>query len=322
MNGRRKNGHRMNARTMTVHRIGRRAFLAGVASTSLAALAACALDPANPANRAPGEIRVGSAMFPESEIIARLWARALRGAGFTVEVVPQIGARDVYLAALQEGSVDLVPEYSGNLASYFGDVAEGLDAAGVLAALDANLPGDLEALAPAEAESKDAYRVLRSVADEHGVRSLEDLPALAAASGGVIRIGGSPELAQQPYGPDGLAEVYGIDAGALEMVVYGDSGGPLTIRALADGAVDLADIYTTTPVRDPSGADVDVVTLDDPRRLIPAQNVVALARRGVLPPDAVRALESVSDRLTTADLIDMNVRATGEEKAGADLIAR
>ena len=312
----------MDRGTMGRGRMGRRAFLAGVASTSMAVLAACALDPANPANRAPGEIRVGSAMFPESEIIARLWAHALRDAGFTVEVVPQIGARDVYLAALQEGSVDLVPEYSGNLASYFGDVPEGTDAAGVLAALDANLPDDLEALAPAEAESKDAYRLLRTVADEHGVQSLEDLPALADALGGVIRIGGSPELAQQPYGPDGLAEVYGVDAGAIEMVVYGDSGGPLTIRALADGAVDLADIYTTTPVRDPSGAEVDVVTLEDPRRLIPAQNVVALARRGVLPEGAAEALAAVSDRLTTADLVEMNVRATGDEKAGADLIAR
>lgn len=156
------------------NRISRRAFLAGAAATTAAALtglSACALDPANPANRAAGQIRVGSAMFPESEIIARIWAHALTEAGHDVEVVPQIGARDVYLAALQEGSVDLVPEYSGNLASYFGDVPEGADPAGVLAALDANLPQDLEALAPAPAESKDAYRVLRAVADEHGLFS-------------------------------------------------------------------------------------------------------------------------------------------------------
>ncbi|MFC3850587.1 ABC transporter substrate-binding protein [Corynebacterium hansenii] len=319
----------MNARQPTrqpgrqPRKLSRRAFLAGAATTAaaLAGLSACALDPANPANRAAGQLRVGSAMFPESEIIARIWARALTEAGHDVEVVPQIGARDVYLAALQEGSVDLVPEYSGNLAAYFGEVPEGADPAGVLAALDANLPQDLEAVAPAEAESKDAYRVLRSVADEHGLASLADLPKLADAAG-AIRIGGSPELAQQPYGPDGLAKVYGVDRGALEMVVYGDSGGPLTIRALADGAVDIADIYTTTPLRDPSGADVDVVTLEDPKQLIPAQNVVALARRDVLDDSARRALESVNSRLTTADLTAMNLRASGDEKAGAELIAR
>lgn len=310
-------------------RHSRRAFLKGAAASvaSVAAVAAvpslagCALDPANPANRAPGEIRVGSAMFPESEIIARVWARALERAGHTVEVVPQIGARDVYLAALREGSVDVVPEYSGNLASYFGEVPEGSDPEEVLAALDRNLPPELEALAPAPAESKDAYRVLASVAEEHGARSLEDLPALADALGG-IRIGGSPELAQQPYGPDGLASVYGVDRAKIEMVVYGDSGGPLTIRALADGAVDIADIYTTTPLRDPSGGEVDVVTLEDPRRLIPAQNVVALARHGVLPDSARAVLEETNAALETADLTAMNLRSSGDEKAGADLIAR
>lgn len=316
---------RGNGRARKPVRLSRRAFLtaAATAGAALTGLSACALDPANPANRAAGQIRVGSAMFPESEIIARIWARALTEAGHDVEVVPQIGARDVYLAALQEGSVDLVPEYSGNLASYFGDVPEGADPVGVLAALEANLPQELEALAPAEAESKDAYRVLRAVADEHGLVTLADLAKLADVSAaGTIRIGGSPELAQQPYGPEGLAEVYGVDRAAMEMVVYGDSGGPLTIRALADGAVDVADVYTTTPLRDPSGGEVDVVTLEDPQQLIPAQNVVALARRGVLDESARRALESVASRLTTADLTDMNLRASGDEKAGADLIAR
>lgn len=311
-------------------KLSRRTFLGRVlmvgsatiaAGAGVTGLAGCALDPANPANRAAGQIRVGSAMFPESEIIARIWARALEQAGHDVEVVPQIGARDVYLAALEEGSIDLVPEYSGNLAGYFGDVPGGVDPAGVLAALDRNLPPNLESVAPAEAESKDAYRVLRTVAEEHGLASLADLPTLAAATG-AIRIGGSPELAQQPYGPDGLARLYGVAPEAMDVVVYGDSGGPLTIRALADGAVDIADVYTTTPMRDPSGADVDVVTLADPEQLIPAQNVVALARRGVLDESARRALVAVNSRLTTADLTSMNLRASGDEKAGADLIAR
>ena len=70
------------------NRISRRAFLAGAAATTAAALtglSACALDPANPANRAAGQIRVGSAMFPESEIIARIWAHALTEAGHDVD---------------------------------------------------------------------------------------------------------------------------------------------------------------------------------------------------------------------------------------------
>lgn len=306
-------------------RWSRRGFLrTAITATAAASLASCAaIDPANPAHRRPGEIRVGSALFPESEIIARVWAHALQTAGHTVNVVPQIGARSVYLAALQEGSIDIVPEYSGNLATYYGTVPAGADSQAVLAALERNLPQNLEVFAPAAAESKDAYRILRSVSEETGVRSLQDVARWAQQNqGGVIRIGGTPELVQQSYGPDGLAKVYAVDREALDVVVYGDSGGPLTIRALADGVVDMADIYTTTPVRDPSGQPVDVVTLEDPKRLISSQNVVVLARRGVVDESARRVLEGVAARLNTDDLTAMNMRSSGEEKAGADLIAR
>ncbi|MEJ6020234.1 ABC transporter substrate-binding protein [Corynebacterium sp. H113] len=300
-------------------------FLAGGVSASV--LSACGLDPADPANRKPGEIRIGSAMFPESEIIARIWALALKDAGHAVTVVPQIGARDVYLAALAEGSIDIVPEYSGNLASYYGEVSKGAKPDEVLATLRKNIPPEFEVVAPAKAESKDAYRMLRSVAEKHDIRSLADVRQLlgdesSQSTSAKIRIGGAPELAQQPYGPQGLAELYGVPENRIEMVGYGDSGGPLTIRALADGAVDVADIYTTTPLRDTVGAPVDVVTLEDPKQLIPAQNVVALVRKGVLDQSARQTLRSVADRMTTEDLTAMNLRSSGDEKAGAELIAR
>lgn len=319
------------AHEVSAQGVSRRSFLAGslrgallvAGGASVSGVAACALDPANPANRAPGEIRIGSAKFPESEIISRIWAEALTAAGLSVKLVPQIGSREVYLSALEEGSIDIIPEYSGNLAAYYGDVPKGIEPAEVLNVLRENLPEGFEAFAPAQAESKDAYRVLKSTAEQHGVESLADLGKLVAGSVGKrIRIGGSPELAQRPYGPKGLQEFYGIDRSAVEMVGYGDSGGPLTIRALADGAVDVADIFTTTPLRDPSGAPVEMVTLADPKQMIPAQNVVALARRSAVTDEIRAALEQVAARLTTDALIAMNLRSSGDEKAGATLIAK
>nr|WP_162933211.1 ABC transporter substrate-binding protein [Corynebacterium lactis] len=301
---------------------GRWAALGAVAGvvgpTALAGCSIADLDPANPKHRDGREIRIGSAMFPESEIIARIWAYALADAGLKVEVVPQIGARDVYLEALREGSVDLVPEYSGNLASYFGEVAAGADAEGVGRALRRNLPSGLEVLALAPAESKDAYRVTRETSEKFGVVSLADLEKLP----GRIKIGGGPELSQQPFGPKGLSSFYGIAADRLEVVGYGDSGGPLTIRALEHGAVDVANIFTTTPLLDSAGQHVDLVTLEDPKRMILAQNVVALGRADAVQTRAREIVAAVSSKLTTDDLVRMNERSSGEEKAGAALIAR
>lgn len=316
---------------MRSNRVSRRRFLTSslksalivAGGASISGLASCALDPANPANRAPGEVRIGSANFPESEIIARIWAEALSAAGLSVEVVPQIGSREVYLSALEEGSIDIIPEYSGNLAAYYGDVPKGIEPNQVLDVLRRNLPDTFEAFAPAQAESKDAYRILKSTSDKYGIESLSDLQKLVDASvEKQIKIGGAPELSERPYGPKGLQEFYGIPESAIKMVGYGDAGGPLTIRALADGAVDLADIYTTTPLRDSSGSPVEVVTLADPKQMISAQNVVALARKAAVTDEIRTLLESADSRLTTDALIAMNLRSSGDEKAGAALIAK
>ncbi|WP_156324847.1 ABC transporter substrate-binding protein [Corynebacterium lactis] len=308
--------------------VSRRGFLRGAAAAIVAGsvgsagvLSGCSvsnLDPADPKNRDGQEIRIGSAMFPESEILARIWAYALMDAGLKAEVVPQIGARDVYLEALEEGSIDIVPEYAGNLASYFGDVPAGADSTAVQEALRRNLPQGFGVLAVAPAESKDAYRITRATSEKYGVKSLEDMAGLP----GKIRIGGGPELAKQPFGPMGLTKYYGIEKDRMQLVGYGDAGGPLTIQAVAQGAVDMANIFTTTPLMDSSGQKVDLVTLEDPKRMILAQNVVALGRMDTVDDRVRKILGEVSENLTTADLVRMNERSSGEEKAGSALIAR
>lgn len=304
----------------TVARVGAVGAAGAVLATLTGTVTGCAPSVTN-SQREGKEIRIGSAMFPESEIIARIWAYALQDAEVAATVVPQIGSREVYLEALSEGSVDIVPEYSGNLGSYYGDVPVGADADAVMQAVRTNVPADFFIAATAPAESKDAYRITRKASEDFAVASLEDLDRLLANTQR-IRIGGSPELAERPYGPKGLTTFYGLPADRLELVGYGDSGGPLTIRALIDGAVDVANVFTTTPMLDSSGKHVDLVTLEDPKRMISAQNVVALGRRDSVPEAAARILAEVSKNLTTADLVAMNERASGEEKASAGLIAR
>src|ERR1700737_1416578 len=64
-------------------------------------------------------IVVGSADFPESKIIAEIYAQALTANGFTVGRRFGIGSRETYIPALKDHSIDLIPEYTGNLLLYF-----------------------------------------------------------------------------------------------------------------------------------------------------------------------------------------------------------
>ena len=52
-----------------------------------------------------------------------IYAAALKAKGVTVTTKPNIGARPVYIPALQDGSIDLIPEYTGNLLLYFDKTA-------------------------------------------------------------------------------------------------------------------------------------------------------------------------------------------------------
>src|SRR5262249_3171233 len=84
------------------------------------ACAACATAsgqaPATP--HAPGSggavITIGSFNFPESILLAYLYADVLAGNGYPVRVLPDLGTRELVDPALMVGLVQLVPEYTGS----------------------------------------------------------------------------------------------------------------------------------------------------------------------------------------------------------------
>lgn len=306
----------------------RTAVAAPLAALGVLALAACAdSDPTATSSDASGAsgasgassetVRIGTANFPESEIIGQIWAEALREQGYDVEVTSGIGSREVYISALQEGSVTLVPEYAGNLTQFFGDLPEGADEAAVRDTLTSVLPEDLAVGEFAPGESKDAYRVTRAAADEHGLKTIGDLGKLER-----VTVAAPPEFAERPYGPQGLTGVYGVDASKITVTPISDGGGPLTVAALVEGKADAANIYTTSPALRSDGTEADLVILEDPKHLIPAQNVVPLYKAGQLPDGALDAINDIDAALTTDDLVAMNLRNVGAERAEPAQIAK
>src|SRR5699024_12118172 len=97
--------------------------------------------------------------------------------------------------------------------------------------------------------------------------------------------------------PDGADDVYGV---TVNVIGVEDSGGPLTVGALLDGDVEVADIYTSSP----SIAEEDLVVLDDPEHLILPQNVVPVAS-AELDDKAVdiRSEEHTSELQSRFDLV-------------------
>ena len=79
-------------------------------------------------------------------LLADIYAGALSAKGVKVSKKLQIGERPVYIKALQDGSIDMVPEYSGSILSYFDKSATATAPGAVYAALQQKLPTTLAVL--------------------------------------------------------------------------------------------------------------------------------------------------------------------------------
>ena len=297
----------------------RRGLLAGVGATAgLLALSACsdtdpfAVDQAS-GGYSGGPIIIGSQQYYSNEIIAELYAQMMEKTGLTVTRQYQIGQREVYLPELEAGKIHVIPEYGGNLLEYYSKTsASGSptaatvsrtagDTASIQDTLLTTLPHSLTVLNPAEATDQDSLTVTKATAQAHSLTSIGDLASLGRS----VTIAANSEFTTRPYGPKGLKAVYGVDASVTPVE---DSGGPLTVKALTDGTVDVADIYSS----DPAIRAKDLVILSDPQMLILPQNVTPLVSAS-LPAIAATAINRVSALLTPDELRSLNQRSTGEK---------
>ena len=246
---------------------------------------------------ASGEVVVGSANFPENALLAEIYAGALNGAGVEASTKLNIGSREVYIPAIEDASIDILPEYTGVLRDYFlaeeeaGAVGESSDSEGVYSELQEALPEDLTVLDYSEAEDKDAVVVTSETAEEYDLAEIGDLADVA----GDLTLGGAPEWKTRQTGLPGLEEVYGVVFGDF---IELDAGGPQSLGALLNGRVDAANLFTT----DPNIAAEDLVPLEDPDALFAAQNVVPLLRSDVVDDTTTETLNSVSEALDTETL--------------------
>lgn len=253
-------------------------------------------------------IKVGSADFPESKIIAEIYAQALEANGFEVSRQFGIGSRETYVPAVKDHSIDLIPEYTGNLLQYFDKNTTATDPDAVLLALYNAIPGDLSILTPSPANDQDTVAVTRATAEKWNLKTIGDLAAHSAE----VKFGAPAEFLNRKEGIPGLKEKYGLDIAPANFIAISDGGGPATVKALVDGTVTAADIFSTSPAIPQN----DLVVLEDPKNNFLAANVVPLVASQKMSDLLKTVLNAVSAKLTTEALIEMNTETSGN--AGID----
>ena len=247
-----------------------------------------------------GVLRVGSKRFTESYILGEIIAQSVPG---PVEYEPGLGNTGIVYAALEAGSIDVYPEYSGTIAR----AILGIEGAFTLDQLRRRLaPLGLGVGVPLGFNNTYALAMREAEAQRLQVRTLSDLARHAQ-----LKFGLSQEFIGRSDGWPALKAAYAM----RETPIGLDHG--LAYAAIAAGKIDVTDVYSTDAMIERYKLRV----LVDDRGVFPRYEAVLLYRLD-LPqrlPQAWHALQALQGRIDAAQMIRLNAAAELEHKSFADV---
>ncbi|HZP29371.1 MAG TPA: ABC transporter substrate-binding protein [Acidimicrobiia bacterium] len=291
----------------SLHARSRRPIVAAAMTLALVAgLFAAAL----PAGAAGKSLTVGAKNFSGAQAVSQAYAQALEAKGYDITFKDNIGPTEVVYKSLQNGDLDAYADFQGTLLDFLGGTATG-DSAATYKALQAKLKGtDIVASKPAPAVDVNGFYVLKATAKKYKLKTVSDLAKVASK----LKFGGPPECQDRPLCLGTTSkQLYNLQ---FEEVKKLDAGGPITVDALTGGDIDVALLFTGSSVI-PKNA----VLLTDDKGLQPADNPVFLMRKSVATAAALKIVNAVSAKLTTAAYNKMSLDISEKKEDPADVAA-
>jgi osmoprotectant transport system permease protein len=257
------------------------------------------------AARAP--VRIGSKAFTESVVLGEIARLSLREHGVAAIHRRSLGGTRILWRALRHGDIDAYPEYTGTVVQ---ELLPDLPAdAGI-----ARLRQRLKPLGIGITDSlgfQDRYALgMRSArARDMGIATISDLRGHPG-----LTFGFSNEFMDRDDGWKGLRRAYGLTQENVRGMDH-----DLAYRALASGAIDVTDVYTT----DAEIPYDHLRVLRDDRHYFPAYRAVFLYRLDLARrvPGAIAALQALAGRIDVQAMQRMNaqvkIRRRGETAVAA-----
>jgi osmoprotectant transport system substrate-binding protein len=165
------------------------------------------------------------------------------------------------------------------------------------------LPGDLSLLTPSPASDTDTVTVTGATAREWNLTTIADLAVHSAD----VRFGAPSDFQSRPSGLPGLKQKYGLTISPGNFVAIEDAGGAVTVRALVEGKVHAADIFSTSPAISQN----HLMVLDDPEHNFLAGNIVPLVNSQKKSDLLIGVLDAVSAKLSSAGVAALNAAVAG-----------
>ncbi len=257
---------------------------------------------AQPAGKPSQTVVVGSKNFTESVVLGAVARLTAAGDGLVAQHKRSMGGTRILWRALREGDIDVYAEYTGTLTH---ELLHGVPPDASVQVLRRRLEKlGIGITDPLGFNNTYALGMLADRARELHIRSISDL-----ASHPGLRLAFSNEFMQRADGWPGLKAAYHLPMHARGM------DHALAYRALASGAIDVTDLYST----DAEIAYYHLRVLEDDRHYFPRYDAVYLYRLDLAKraPGFVASLNALAGRISADDMRGMNkaVKLDGKSEA-------
>jgi len=237
------------------------------------------------------KIRIASKTFTESYILAEIMAQLLSANGFEVEKQTGLGGTLVCYQSLVNNEIDVYPEYSGTISQAILDLDESVSFPQLQNLLKQK--HELDFMASFGFNNTYALAMQEEFASKNGITKISDLREFPE-----LEYGLSYEFIERSDGWAALADFYNLSPTPTGMEHS------LTYPALAEGKVDVIDVYTT----DAEIAKYDLRLLQDDRDFFPKYLAAPFARVD-LPDSARKVLQKLEGKIDENEMQSLNSEA-------------
>ncbi|WP_152658032.1 ABC transporter permease/substrate-binding protein [Oceanobacillus sp. CFH 90083] len=259
-----------------------------------------------------GDIVIAGKLGSEPEIIMNIYKIIIEEeSDITVDLEPNLGKTDMVFNALQQGSIDIYPEFTGTvIVSLLDEQAESNEAEEVyIQARDGIKEAyNLELLEPMLFNNTYTVAVTEEFAEENNLNDISDLKLIENN----VTAGFTLEFNDRYDGYVGMQDVYNLDFNEVNTM---DPG--LRQGAIESGEVDVIDAYAT----DSYMVELGLISLRDSENLFPPYQGAPLMRADTLEqyPELEDILNQLHGQITDEEMREMNYQVDYEDAFAEDV---
>lgn len=257
-------------------------------------------------------IVIGGKLGAEPEILINMYQLLIEEeTDLNVELEPGLGKTSFLFNALESGSIDIYPEFTGTAISEFlNETAVSNDQEEVYQQAKDGLMEQfgLVLLDPMQFNNTYTLAVTDEFAEEHELTTISDLEAVEDE----VRAGFTLEFSDREDGYLGIQELYGIEFDNLTTMEP-----QLRYSAVEQGDINLVDAYST----DSELERYDLTVLEDDQNLFPPYQGAPLLRQETVEeyPEIVEVLNQLGGKISDSEMREMNYMVDVEGRSAADV---